>query len=175
MRLLRVVNTGRDCELGTRVGLADAWLSRLRGMLGRPEPEPGEGLLLTPCQLGSHVRHALSARRGVPGSRAVSSWRRTVRSHQALEASGTEMPLHALELPAGTLESSGTTVGDVLTWAAQPAPAAGEFPGEARPFRERHTSHAERVTRLLGTTRRLRHPTHWPIPGCRSTRCVTSS
>jgi hypothetical protein len=36
---------------------------------------------------------------------------------------------HALELPAGTLESSGTSEGDVLAWAAQPALDGGKIPG----------------------------------------------
>ena len=127
MRLLRVVNTGRDRELGSRVGLADGWLSRLRGMLGRPEPKPGEGLLLTPCQsvhmygMRFPLDVAFIDRDGVivaayrtlqPGSR--SKWHRNA--------------AHALELPAGTLDSSGTAVGDVLTWAARPAVAAREVP-----------------------------------------------
>ena len=122
MRLLRVVNTGRDCELGTRIGLADNWLARLRGMLARPEPIAGEGLLLTPCR-SVHMygmrfpldiaildanRAVVAAYRSLPpGSRT--RWHRDA--------------VHALELPAGTLESSGTAVGDVLAWAAQPAPA----------------------------------------------------
>jgi uncharacterized membrane protein (UPF0127 family) len=128
MRLLLVVNAGRDCELGARVLLADTWLLRLRGMLGRPEPMAGEGLLLTPCQsvhmygMRFPLDVAFMNRDGVivaayrslpPGSR--SRWHRDA--------------AHALELPAGTLETSGTSVGDVLTWAAQLAPAAREILG----------------------------------------------
>ena len=120
MRLLRVVNTGRDRELGTRIGLADGWLSRLRGMLARPAPAAGEGLLLTPCR-SAHMYGMrfpldiafLNANRAVvavyhslpPGSRT--SWHRSA--------------LYALELPAGTLVRSGTAVGDVLAWADEPA------------------------------------------------------
>jgi uncharacterized protein len=125
MRLLRVVNTGTNHELGTRIGLADAWLLRLRGMLGRPAPALGEGLLLTPCR-SAHMygmrfpldiafldaNHAVVAvyHSLTPGSRT--GWHRNA--------------LHALELPAGTLESSNTAMGDVLTWTAQPAPGAGK-------------------------------------------------
>jgi uncharacterized protein len=127
MRLLRVVNTGRDCELGSRVALADGWLTRLRGMLARPAPKAGEGLLLTPCQsvhmygMRFPLDIAFLDTSGVivaaypslrPGSR--SKWHRNA--------------AHALELPAGTLESSGTVVGDVLAWAAQPTFAGGEIP-----------------------------------------------
>jgi uncharacterized membrane protein (UPF0127 family) len=120
MRLLRVVNTGRDRELGTRIRLADGWLSRLRGMLARPAPAAGEGLLLTPCR-SAHMYCMrfpldiafLNANRAVvavyhslpPGSRT--NWHRSA--------------VHALELPAGTLARSGTAVGDVLAWADEPA------------------------------------------------------
>jgi uncharacterized membrane protein (UPF0127 family) len=115
MRLLRVVNTRLDRDLGTRIQLADRWPARLRGMLGRPAPARGEGLLLTPCtsvhmygmrfpldvafldKSGAIVAmyHSLA-----PGSRT--GWHRNA--------------VHALELPSGTLQESGTTVGDVLTW-----------------------------------------------------------
>ena len=120
MRLLRVVNTGRNRELGTRIRLADGWLSRLRGMLARPAPAAGEGLLLTPCR-SAHMYGMrfpldiafLNANRAVvavyhslpPGSRT--NWHRRA--------------VHALELPAGTLARSGTAVGDVLAWADEPS------------------------------------------------------
>ena len=116
MRLLRVVNTNRNHELGTRIRLADAWLSRLRGMLGQRPPAAGEGLLLTPCR-SVHMygmrfpldiafldaKHAVVAEYHSlpPGSRTP--WHRNA--------------LHALELPAGTLIGSGTALGDVLAWA----------------------------------------------------------
>lgn len=115
MRLLRLVNTRRDRELGSRIALADGWLARLRGMIGRRAPERGEGLLLTPCR-SIHMygmRYPLDVAfldaDGTvldtypflrPGSRT--RWHRRAR--------------HALELPAGTLQESGTVVGDVLVW-----------------------------------------------------------
>jgi uncharacterized protein len=122
MRLLRVVNTSRNHELGTRIRLADAWLSRLRGMLGRPAPDAGEGLLLTPCRsahmYGMHFPldiAFLDARRAVvavyhslpPGARTG--------FHRSA--------VHALELPAGTLIGTGTAVGDILAWVDAPAHA----------------------------------------------------
>jgi uncharacterized protein len=119
MRLLRVVNTRRNTELGGRIGLADGWLARLRGMIGRPAPGPGEGLLLTPCRsvhmygmrfsldvafLEADGAVVATYRLLSPGSRT--RWHRNA--------------VHALELPPGTLETSGTVVGDVLVWSAQP-------------------------------------------------------
>jgi uncharacterized protein len=122
MQLLRVVNTRQKWELGNRVALADRWLLRLRGLLGHPAPEPGQGLLLTPCK-SVHMygmRYPLDIafldRTGrvvalypslKPGSRT--GWHR--------DAS------HALELPAGSFSKSGTIVGDVLVWSAAPVRA----------------------------------------------------
>jgi uncharacterized membrane protein (UPF0127 family) len=115
MRLLRVVNAKRNRELGSRIGLADGWLTRLRGMLGRPLPGPGEGLLLTPCSsvhmygMRFPLDVAFLNRSGevvaiypslAPGSRP--------RGHRK--------GVHALELAAGSLAQSGTTVGDMLVW-----------------------------------------------------------
>jgi uncharacterized protein len=117
MRLLRVVNTRDERELGARIGLADGWLARLRGMLARPEPGPGEGLLLTPCSsvhmygMRFPLDVAFLDRRGAvvalypslaPGSRT--RWHRNAS--------------HALELSAGALVESGTSIGDVLVWSA---------------------------------------------------------
>jgi uncharacterized protein len=119
MRLVRVVNTRLGRELGTRIRMADSWPARLRGMLARPAPGPGEGLLLTPCS-SVHMygmRFALDVafldESGAvvalypslaPGSRT--SWHRNA--------------AHALELPSGTLQRSGTNLGDVLVWTASP-------------------------------------------------------
>ena len=127
MRLLRVVNTGRNRELGTRIGLADSWLMRLRGMLARPAPAAGEGLLLTPCR-SVHMygmrfsldivfldanRAIVAAYRSLPPG-ARTRWHRNA--------------VHVLELPAGTLEESGTVVGDMISWSVQPASSDRSIP-----------------------------------------------
>ena len=80
-------------------------------MLGRPEPEPGEGLLLDPCQ-AVHMywmRFALDiAFLGEDGD-VVAVY------HELGPARLSERhrdAVRALELRAGTLEQSGTQVGD---------------------------------------------------------------
>jgi uncharacterized protein len=118
MRLVRVVNTRQDRELGGRIGLADTWLARLRGMIGRPAPGWGEGLLLTPCRsvhmygMRFSLDVAFLDARGavVAVYHLLSPGSRTRRHREAV---------HALELPAGTLGTSGTVVGDVLVWSPQ--------------------------------------------------------
>ena len=115
MRLVRVLNTRLGRELGARIGMADSWLARLRGMLARPEPANGEGLFLTPCSsvhmygMRFPLDVAFLDRNGTvvamypslaPGSRT--RWHRNA--------------AHALELPNGALTQSGTAVGDLLVW-----------------------------------------------------------
>lgn len=111
-RRVRAAN-GRGRLLGDRIGVADRWWLRLRGLLGRDGLASGEGLLLTPCRsIHMHgmrfpldvafldrdgavvaVYHALP-----PGART--------RWHGAAAT--------ALELPAGTLAASDTSVGDTI-------------------------------------------------------------
>ncbi len=49
MRRVRVENETRGQVLAERALLADSFPTRLRGLLGRPQPGPGEGLVLRPC------------------------------------------------------------------------------------------------------------------------------
>jgi uncharacterized membrane protein (UPF0127 family) len=123
MRLVRVVNTRGEREVGARIGLADGWLARLRGMLARPAPGPGEGLLLTPC---SSV-HMYGMR--FPLDVAFLDGRGTVVAIYPSLAPGSRTrwhrnAAHALELSAGALLESGTSVGDVLVWSAASAASA---------------------------------------------------
>jgi len=120
MRLMRVVNTRFDSELGTQIAMGDRWFVRLRGMLGRPEPKPGEGLLLTPCR-SVHMygmRYPLDVAFLDPSGRVVAIYPSLGAGHRTRWHGNAS---HALELRSGTLESSGTTVGDVLIW----SPTAG--------------------------------------------------
>jgi uncharacterized membrane protein (UPF0127 family) len=119
MSLLEVRNTDRGTTLGTRIGMADRWWRRLRGLIGRPPPTRGSGLLITPCQavhtLG--MRHPLDvlfldrAGRVVAVYEALAPVSRT-RWHREAR--------FALELPAGTIRDTGTANGDHLTWPAGP-------------------------------------------------------
>ena len=113
MKLISVVNQSRDRMVGARIGIADTWWLRLRGLLGRPALAQSEGLLLDPCAsihtLGMtypiDVAFLDAAGRVVacyPGLRK----HRITRLHR--EASC------ALELPSGTLAETGTATGDLL-------------------------------------------------------------
>jgi uncharacterized membrane protein (UPF0127 family) len=128
---IRVVNRTRGTVLGDRVRLADSLVRRMRGFLFRREPEPGEGILLTPCQAVHMIgmRYALDVVLIDEGGTVVAThphlrpWRWTP-IHRAA--------LHALELPAGTISDTDTRTGDALSWASvDPEPASDTETTEA--------------------------------------------
>jgi uncharacterized membrane protein (UPF0127 family) len=110
---MRVLNVSRSTELADHAMLADGFVSRLRGLLGRDGLEPGDGLVIEPCT-SVHMwgmRFALDIvhldKKGKvlkvlpnlkPGALGPYLWR----SHTAVE------------LPAGTIAASGTEAGDML-------------------------------------------------------------
>lgn len=117
---MRIMNRTRGTLLGTNVRLADTWWLRLRGFLFRPEPRPGEGILLAPCD-------------------AVHTWGMTFAldvifldgSGQVVRVSESLPPRrmcgrvqgakYVLEVPAGTVHATGTVVGDAFSWTRVPA------------------------------------------------------
>jgi uncharacterized protein len=115
MQLVQVINTDQGVELGHRIALADGWLSRLRGLLGRPEPKPGEGLLLVPCRSVHMIgmRYPIDVAFLGPDRRVLSVHPRLRPGAHTAGSSGAR---YALELPTGTLAATGTVPGNRLNW-----------------------------------------------------------
>jgi uncharacterized protein len=115
VRFVRARNTARGVELGNRIGVADTWWLRLRGLGGRDGLLPGEGLLLRPCR-AVHMRgmrFPLDVAFLDAANRVVASYRwlkpgAWTRWHSGARA--------ALELPAGTLSATGTEDGDLVEY-----------------------------------------------------------
>ncbi|HEY6117760.1 MAG TPA: DUF192 domain-containing protein [Candidatus Dormibacteraeota bacterium] len=122
MRSFTVTNLTRARPVAARVFLADRWWLRLRGLMGRAPLREGEGLMLMPCKAIHMVgmRYPIDVvfldrdggvvatyHRMKPGAR--SHW------HQRAEI--------ALELQAGTLETTDTRAGDALQWVPSPEAA----------------------------------------------------
>jgi len=111
------VNLTRGTLLGAEVTLADSWWGRFRGFMGRDEPRRGEGILLVPCN-GVHM-YGLKfdldlVFLGTSGQvlavmERLSPWQRSGRIRGSR---------YVLELPAGTIEATGTAIGDTLAWSA---------------------------------------------------------
>ncbi|MCC6175032.1 MAG: DUF192 domain-containing protein [Chloroflexi bacterium] len=110
---VQVRNASRDRVLADRADLADWFWPRLRGLLGRTSLAPGEGLVIVPCgsihMLGMrfaidvlHLDRDGRILRAVPNLRP---WRLgpIVRRSRSV-----------VELPAGTIEASGTQAGDQI-------------------------------------------------------------
>jgi uncharacterized membrane protein (UPF0127 family) len=115
MKYVRAVNTARGRILGARIGVADRWWLRFRGLGGRAGLAPGEGLLLRPCRavhmLG--MKFPLDVAFLDAGNKVVARYHRLspgarTRWHRSA--------LAALELPSGTLEETGTMEGDLVEY-----------------------------------------------------------
>jgi uncharacterized membrane protein (UPF0127 family) len=115
LALLTVRNRERGSLLGSHVGLADGWWTRLKGLLGRPGLEDGEGLLITDSQ-GVHMwwmKFPLDVA-------LLDEEGRVVALYKDLQP-GKRTRMHwnakfALEVPVGMLDESETEEGDLLEW-----------------------------------------------------------
>lgn len=111
--MMQAWNATRGATLAERVALADSWWTRLRGMMGRPEPAEDEGLLLDPCR-AVHMywmHYPLDVAFLDPEGRVVAVYHElgpSQRSKRHGEAN------RALELRAGRLAATQTEVGDLI-------------------------------------------------------------
>lgn len=108
-----VVNDTAGAVLADRATMADTFTTRLVGLLGRVGLAAGEGLVLKPCQ----AVHTLFMRFPIdvifvdPGLRVV----RTTSALAPYRQSAYQRDAKCIiELPSGTIASSGTKVGDQL-------------------------------------------------------------
>ena len=112
---LRLLNRTRGAVLAVRVARAERVLERMRGLLGRESLDEGEALVLSPCAAihTFFMRFPIDAvfldRRGrvVRAVAELRPWRATRFHLRAVKV---------VELPAGTLESTGTRKGDELAF-----------------------------------------------------------
>jgi uncharacterized membrane protein (UPF0127 family) len=115
MNEVRVVHEDSGVQVGSRVAVADSWWRRFRGLLARPPLRKGEGLLLLQC--GSV--HTVGMTRAIDVV-FLDAHGIVVRSIAPLRpwrvGLGGTGAVHALELPAGRLDETGTLPGDRLSW-----------------------------------------------------------
>ena len=114
-----VHNITRDTSLAASLEVASSLWAKFMGLMGRPSLEPGAGLWL-PDSNGIHMmfmRFPIDAiflgRSDAAGLRPV------VSAHRSLRAWTGFVPLvrgahGVLELPLGTIDDSGTLVGDLV-------------------------------------------------------------
>jgi len=108
-----IYNATRNSCLGEQIGVADSSLLRMRGLLGKDSLAPGYGLFIVPSQAIHTIGMAfpidvvfVDKKYNVVGMReAVRPFRMTRVYWKALGV---------VELPAGTIQSTRTQVGDQL-------------------------------------------------------------
>ena len=109
---LRVRNRTRDCVLADRADIADTSAKRRTGLLKHTGLAEGEGLWIVPCE-GVHTFRMKFAIDVVFLNRK----RKILKIRPNMVRSRLSLSLLAhsvLELPAGTLEKTGTKAGDEL-------------------------------------------------------------
>ena len=111
--MLTVRNKTRGSLMGSRIRVADTFLTRLRGLLFSERLGSGEGLWILPCSSIHSIgmRFEFDALFLGPGGKVVGQYerfRRNCISRVFWNARG------VLELPAGTIERTGTEVGDEI-------------------------------------------------------------
>ena len=115
MKTVKIVNETRGSVLAEEALLATGFWTRLRGLLGRPEPEDGGGLVLDPCK-SVHMwgmRYSLDVLFSDPQDCVVAleeglaPWQvsRHIKSAR-----------RAIELPVGTIQKTETKIGDKLVF-----------------------------------------------------------
>ena len=112
---MKVINRTRNRTLGASVATASGALARMRGLLGTDGLPAGRGLWISPCRAIHSIgmRYAidalfLDAAMKVVGIRAGFPRNRISRIFPSARG--------VLELPAGTIEATGTQVGDEIAF-----------------------------------------------------------
>jgi uncharacterized membrane protein (UPF0127 family) len=124
-KAVRAANATRGTLLGERIRVADTGLTRVVGLLGERELQQGDGLLIVPSQ-GIHtwgMRFPIDvavldrAWKVIGMRRAMAPFRMT-----RIFWKGAAV----IELPEGTLDSTSTSVGDLIEFSALASTSNGE-------------------------------------------------
>ena len=129
---VRARNVSRATDLGERLGVADGLWDRFMGLMGRPPLEPGTGLWLHGTN-GIHMmfmRFAIDAVFLGKPDPARDSARPVMSVHRGLRAWIGVVPFirganSVLELPVGTIDRTGTAVGDLISLETASVQTAG--------------------------------------------------
>ncbi len=115
---VQVHNRTRGTVVAERAGLATSWSARLRGLIGRRELRPGEGLIIRPCS-SIHtffMAFPIDVLFADAGNRVVRAY-----ASVGISRIGPWAPQarYVIELPVGAISASHTEQGDLLEWAPQ--------------------------------------------------------
>ena len=112
-KTVRATNATRATVLGRRIRVAETGLTRIVGLLGERELQPGDGLLIVPSQ----GVHTLGMQFPIDIAVLDDDWRVLATRRGMRPFRMTQIFWKAaavLELPSGMLESTSTLVGDTI-------------------------------------------------------------
>lgn len=118
---MRVSNLTRKAELARCVEIADKGESRRRGLLGRKQLYPGEGLWIVPCEAVHTFRMHFSI--DLIYLDRKHRVKKTVSSLPPWRLSACLSAHSVLELPSGTIRVTHTRPGDTFEFSSVPSPA----------------------------------------------------
>jgi uncharacterized membrane protein (UPF0127 family) len=110
---MQIINRSRNAILAQNAALADTPFTRIRGLLGKKELKPGEGLIISPC----NSVHSFFMRFTIDVLFLDKEWRviKTLPNFKPFRLSPIYFRAHlAIELPSGTVDSTHTHPGDTL-------------------------------------------------------------
>lgn len=113
---MKIFNATRDVALADHADLARSPWARFRGLMGRRALVEGSGLVLEPC----NSIHMFFMRFSIDAVFLDRDWKVVYIAHRIKPWRITRLVRKAkrvIEMPAGTCQTSGTVVGDVLTMA----------------------------------------------------------
>ncbi len=113
MREITVINKTSGQQIGQRIAIADTFLSRLLGLMGKKQLDAGRGLLIRPSS-GVHtfgMRFSIDVVALDKSLRVVRLWPNL----RPFRLSGISFKIHSmLELPAGQIAQRQIGIGDQL-------------------------------------------------------------
>jgi uncharacterized protein len=120
---VRAINTTRGTVVGHHIRLAETGLTRIVGLLGERELLPGDGLLILPSQ----GVHTFGMRFPIDIAVLDRHWTVMAKQYAVRPFRFTRIFWNAaavLELPAGVLHATSTSVGDTLEFDRAGVPGA---------------------------------------------------
>jgi hypothetical protein len=112
---MRVQNVTRGAELAADARVARSYWSRIVGLLGRSSLKPGEALIIEPCSSvhTAFMRFTIDVLYIDASGQVV----KAVRELKPFRVSGARRGARSvIELPKGSIASSGTAAGDQLAF-----------------------------------------------------------
>lgn len=109
-----IKNLNKNMSIASNVSVADAFLTRLKGLLATKQLETGKGLVIRPCTSIHTV--GMNYDIDVLFVDSDDNVLKVVSNMPANRFALCRKSSYVIELPAGTIEATGTTVGDKISF-----------------------------------------------------------